>query len=57
MKRMIPLISAAALALIIVPPCLYLADAIHKPGMQSLMLAGTILWFVSAFWLGNNESR
>lgn len=58
MKKLIPLASAIALALVIIPACLYLADAIDKPRMQSLMLSGTILWFVSApFWLGKNESR
>lgn len=58
MRKLIPLVSVIALALVIVPACLYLADAIYKPVMQSLMLAGTALWFISApFWLGKNESR
>jgi hypothetical protein len=56
MKKWLPLVSAIALALVIVPACLYLADAMEKPRMQALMLAGTVLWFVSApFWPGKNE--
>jgi hypothetical protein len=57
MKILIPLVSAAALALTLGPACLYFADIVGKPRMQSLMLVGTILWFASApLWLGKNES-
>jgi hypothetical protein len=58
MKILIPLVSATALALILGPACLYFADIVDKPRMQSLMLVGTILWFAAApLWLGKNESR
>jgi hypothetical protein len=57
MKKLVPLVSIIGLALVIVPACLYLAEAVDKPRMQSLMLAGTLLWFVSApLWLGKNGS-
>jgi hypothetical protein len=56
MKKWLPLVSAIALALVTVPACLYLAEVIDKPRMQALMLAGTVLWFVSApLWLGKSE--
>jgi hypothetical protein len=52
MKTLILIISCLGLALVIGPPILYLADAIDKQAMQSLMLAGTAVWFVSApFWM------
>lgn len=58
MRILIPLVSIIGLALVIVPACLYLADAVDKPRMQSLMLVGTVLWFVSApLWMGRDESR
>jgi hypothetical protein len=58
MKLLLPLVSAIALALIVGPACLYFADIVGKPRMQSLMIVGTVLWFVSApLWLGKNESR
>jgi hypothetical protein len=52
-RRLAPLISAVALALVFVPALLYLGDSIDKPRMQTLMLIGTALWFASApFWIG-----
>jgi len=53
MKPLIPVVSIIGLALVIVPPIVYLAGAIDKSSMTSLMLVGTIVWFVTApFWLG-----
>ena len=57
MKKLLPVVSVIALALVIAPSCLYLADVIDKPTMKLLMLAGTVLWFVSApFWLGRDRA-
>ncbi len=56
MKKLLPAISFAGLALVIVPACLYLAGFTDKPQMQTLMLIGTVLWFVSApLWIGKAE--
>lgn len=53
MKYWLPLVSCIGLALVLVPACLYLADAVEKPAMRTLMLLGTVLWFASApLWLG-----
>ena len=48
MKRLSRILSVIGLALILIPSCMYLFGAIGKPGMKSLMLIGTVLWFVSA---------
>lgn len=53
MKNWLPLVSTIGLALVLVPACLYLAGAVDKPQMRTLMLFGTVLWFASApLWLG-----
>lgn len=57
MKTVLQIISAIALLVVLVPACLYLAGSMDKPAMQAWMLAGTVLWFVSApFWMGMNKS-
>lgn len=57
MKKLIPIISLAGLALVIVPACLYLAGVMDKPQMKMLMLAGTLLWFLSApLWMGKKHT-
>ena len=48
MKRLLRTLSVIGLALILVPSCMYLFGAIDKPDMKSLMLVGTVLWFISA---------
>ena len=56
MKKLLPAISFAGLALVIVPACLYLAGFADKPQMKTLMLISTVLWFVSApLWIGKAE--
>lgn len=58
MKIALKLTSIVGLALVIVPPILYLAGNLDKGLMQSLMLAGTVLWFASApWWMGRNNSQ
>lgn len=56
MKKLLPAISYIGLALVIAPACLYLAGAIDKAEVKTFMLAGTLLWFLSApLWMGKNE--
>lgn len=56
MKQLIPLLSVIALALIIVPAAMYLATSIEKQLMQTLMLIGTVAWFVTApLWIGRTS--
>lgn len=56
MKKLLPAISSIGLALVIVPACLYVAGTMGKPEVKTLMLAGTLLWFLSApLWMGKNE--
>ncbi len=57
MKKLIAIISLVALALVIAPAVMYLSDSMDKSRIQMLMLAGTVLWFVSApFWMGRGKS-
>ncbi|HKJ79542.1 MAG TPA: hypothetical protein VKA10_08400 [Prolixibacteraceae bacterium] len=54
MKQLLQLISAAGLALTIVPPIIYFNDAITRETQNGLMLVGAIIWFATAyFWLGS----
>jgi len=56
MKQTLMTVSFAGLALVIAPPVLYFAAAMEKTTMQSLMLAGTLLWFVTVpFWMGRRH--
>ena len=56
MKNLMILIGFIGLGLVIVPAILYLAGTLDKPAMKMLMLAGTVLWFVSVpFWMGRKE--
>ncbi len=56
MKKLLPLISWLGLALVIVPPMLYLVGSTDKHTMQWVMLAGTILWFGTVpFWMGRSS--
>jgi len=53
MKPILMAASFAGLALVIVPPVLYFGAAMEKGSMQTLMLAGTLLWFVTVpLWMG-----
>ena len=57
MKKLIPIVSVLGLVLVIIPACLYLAGVMDKPQMKTLMLIGTVLWFVSApLWIGRNKA-
>lgn len=52
MKKLILLMSFLGLLLVIGPAILYLSDLIEKDSMKTLMLIGTIIWFVLApFWM------
>lgn len=41
-------IAPLALALTIVPPCLFMFHAMSEQPMKHVMLAGCVLWFVAA---------
>jgi len=57
LKILIPIIALLGLVLVIGPAILYLADVIEKDSMQSIMLAGTAVWFASApFWINKKAS-
>ena len=57
MKIVLPIISYLALALVIVPAILYLTGSMDKPLMKTIMLVGTLAWFVSVpFWMGRKQS-
>jgi bacteriorhodopsin len=52
MKPVIKFLSYLALALTIVPAFLVLADVVNDATYKTLMLSGTIGWFVTApFWI------
>jgi hypothetical protein len=55
MKTLVSLakpVSWSSLFLIVVPPVLFFTDAINQSTMNQLMLAGTVIWFVSAsLWM------
>jgi hypothetical protein len=56
MKKLLPVISGVGLALVILPAGSYLAGITDKPNMETLMLIGTAIWFVSApLWIGRNR--
>ena len=49
--------AAIALTEQLLPALKHLADVIEKDSMQSIMLAGTAVWFASApFWINKNAS-
>ncbi len=57
MKKLMPVVSAIALALVIVPSVMYFADSMDKLRMQALILAGTALWFATApLWMGGKST-
>lgn len=55
MKTLVSLakpISWGSLLLILVPPVLFFTGSINQPTMQTLMLTGTIIWFITAsLWM------
>ena len=56
MKKLLPGISGIGLALVLIPACLYLAGSTGKSQMQTLMLIGTVVWFITApLWMRNNS--
>lgn len=48
MQKLMPFVALAGLALVIVPPAIYLAGALQKDAMTMWMLAGTVVWFAAA---------
>ena len=56
MKTALQITSYLALALIIVPPVLYLAAAMEKSTMSTVMIVGTVLWFATVpWWMGRGR--
>ena len=53
MRRLLPIISIGGLAAVFLPAVAYLVDWLEKDTMITLMLVGTIVWFVTApLWMG-----
>ncbi len=48
MKTAMKLLGLAALALTIVPPFLFMTKSLAEATMKGTMLAGVVLWFVTA---------
>lgn len=45
-------VSWLSLLLIVVPPILFFTGSIQQPLMNQLLLAGTVIWFISAsLWM------
>lgn len=58
MKRILQLVSLTALALVIVPSFLVFAGRLPWQTHADLMLAGTVLWFLTApFWVGKDKDK
>lgn len=52
MKRIAQVISWAALAATLVPPCLFFADKLPLNATQQWLLGAAILWFLTApLWM------
>ena len=47
-KTITKILGILALGLTIIPPILNATDSLSDPGMKNLMLAGCVLWFVTA---------
>ena len=57
-KYLLYMVSLAGLLLTILPPFLLFKGAISHASQNSLMLAGFVLWFMSAwFWLGKKAKN
>jgi len=57
MHKLMPFVSLIGLALVAVPPVVYLAGALEKGTMTTWMLVGTIVWFVSAPFVMNAKAQ
>ncbi|WP_339707277.1 hypothetical protein [Algoriphagus aquimarinus] len=58
MKNILKIISFAALALTLVPSFLVFKGVITPEFSKTLMLIGTIVWFVSAsFWMNTSDEK
>jgi hypothetical protein len=57
MKRILPFVSLLGLILVIGSALWYLFGSMDKESMKVLMLAGTVIWFVSVpLWMDRNEA-
>lgn len=56
MKIIAPILSWFALALLILPPVMYLFTGKNLDGVKLAMLTATIIWFIAAsVWLWNKK--
>jgi Na+/proline symporter len=52
-----PFVSIAGLAAVFLPAVAYLVDWLEKDTMTTIMLVGTIVWFVTApLWMGQSPA-
>lgn len=53
MRTFLKYLSFVGLALVIAPVLAYVAGALDRGAMSTVMLVGTLIWFVSVpFWMG-----
>jgi thiosulfate reductase cytochrome b subunit len=58
MKKLLPILALAGLALTIVPPLVHLFGNLPLKTTFHLMTAGMVVWFAAATpWLGKAESK
>ena len=56
MQKLMPIVSIAGLALVILPAVAYLLGWLAKDAMITWMLVGTVVWFVTApLWMGRQS--
>ena len=57
MRKLLPVISLIGLILVFGPVLAYLFGSLDKGTMSTIMLAGTVVWFVSVpLWMGRGRS-
>ncbi len=57
MKRIAEILSWFALAVTLVPACLFFADKLDLVQAQAWMLGGAVLWFITTpFWMEHKAS-
>lgn len=58
MRFVLGLISWVALAVVTLPPFLYLSESLELGMVKALMLGGTVVWFMATpFWMGRKDGN
>jgi hypothetical protein len=58
MKFLLKTVSFVALTTLIIPPFIYFTGDLSKDAMKTLMLMGTLAWFITApFWMGLQKEQ